>query len=448
MPIPVSFHPDSRPGRQAVLALTAIGLAVATGCYRRGGEEGSAVIKAWIWGEPSEAKLFRQAILEFDESRPDVTVRVEHIGGDAARKTRIALAGGGAGDVLMMHWTNMPQLGEGKSILPLDDFIEQDEIDIEDFYPIGLRAYRCYGHQYAMPIKGCTMVVYYNKTLFERFGVDEPTATWTHEDFLDTAKRLTRDVDGDGRADFIGCMPYDYNSWVWSFGGRFVSEDGRRSMLLDAKTIAGLQFYCDLRNEHRVTPREMMPTGLDATNLFSFESGRIAMSIGGPWWLPRYQQIKPPDPARPGVATQFEWDVAPFPTCPAGRQLRYAGVGLCINKQTRYPRQAWDLVKYMCSRDGGRIMARAGSDLPPRRSVARSDAFLRKDTPWREEVFVAAMDEPIRVFPPYAWWSKANIMISDRVELALMGDVTVREALGRAHEQITALLAETVSNEP
>jgi len=422
-----------------------VGLITLSGCFRRGGADGTAVIKTWIWGEPVEARLFKQALREFDASRDDVIVRIEHIGGDVARKMRVALAGGAAGDVLMPHWTHMPVLGESGSLLPLDDFIREDRLDVEDFYPVGLEAYRCYGHQYAMPIKGSTMVVYYNKTLFGRFGVAEPTNEWTHEDFLAAAKQLTRDVDEDGRNDFVGCVPYDYNSWVWSFGGRFVSEDGTRSMLLDSRTIAGLQFYCDLRNEHRVTPQELTPAGTDATNLFNFESGRIAMSIGGPWWLPKYQQIKPPDPARSDLLTQFAWDVAPFPRCPAGRQLRYAGVGLAINRRTRHPRLAWELVKFMSGRRGGAIMARAGSDLPPRRSVARSKAFLRPGTAWREEVFVEAMDEPIRVFPPYAWWSKASVLIRDQVELALLGNVTVRQALTKADRQLTALLAEVAA---
>ncbi len=426
----------------ALLTLASAGPTLLAGCFRRGGKDGTAVVEAWIWGEPTEARLFKEAIREFDASRPDVLVRIEHVGGDAARKMRVALAGGAAGDVLMVHWTSMPVLGEGGVLLPLDEFIRQDQLDTEDFYPVGLEAYRCYGHQYAMPIKGSTMIVYYNKTLFARFGVSEPTAQWTHEDFLTAAKALTRDTDGDGRNDLVGCMPYDYTSWVWSFGGRFVSEDGQRSMLLDPKTLAGLQFYCDLRNKHRVTPREMNAVGADMTNLYNFESGRIAMSIGGPWWLPKYQQIKPPDPARPDLLTRFAWDVAPFPKCPAGRQIRYAGVGLCINKRTRHPRQAWDLVKFMCSRRGGAIMAQAGSDLPPRRSVARSPAFLREGTPWREEVFVESMDEPIRVFPPYAWWAKARVRIADQVELALLGDVSVREAMTRADKQLTTILVE------
>ncbi len=43
-----------------------------------------------------------------------------------------------------------------------------------------------------------TGALYYNKDVFEEYGVDYPTADWTYAEYLDAMKRLTRDRDGDG----------------------------------------------------------------------------------------------------------------------------------------------------------------------------------------------------------------------------------------------------------
>ena len=69
---------------------------------------------------------------------------------------------------------------------------------------------------------------------------------------------------------------------------------------------------------------------------FTFEAGRVAMAITGPWRIPDYQFLD-----------RFRWNISLVPKGPAGRQTRYAGTGLSIWKDTPKPEAAWELVKYL-----------------------------------------------------------------------------------------------------
>jgi multiple sugar transport system substrate-binding protein len=73
------------------------------------------------------------------------------------------------------------------------------------------------------------LALYYNKDLFDEYGVGSPDGTWDHDDYLDVMKRLTRDRDGGGRTDLQGNMltiswdriQMHVNGW----GGHFVDPD-------------------------------------------------------------------------------------------------------------------------------------------------------------------------------------------------------------------------------
>ena len=52
-----------------------------------------------------------------------------------------------------------------------------------------------------MPLYGLAYGLFYNKKLFEKAGL-QPPKTWS--EFVDTAKKLTKDTNGDGKIDQWG----------------------------------------------------------------------------------------------------------------------------------------------------------------------------------------------------------------------------------------------------
>ena len=59
----------------------------------------------------------------------------------------------------------------------------------------------------------------------------------------------------------------------------------------------------------------------------------------------------------------FRWDVAPMPKR-RQRATTFIWGGNCILKSTKYPRQAWELIKFLSGPAGAAINMQAGNALP------------------------------------------------------------------------------------
>ena len=87
------------------------------------------------------------------------------------------------------------------------------------------------------------MALYYNKDLFDEYGVGSPDGTWDHDDYLDVMKRFTRDRDGGGQTGLWGNMltiswdriQMHVNGW----GGHFADpDDSTRCRRCEPETMA------------------------------------------------------------------------------------------------------------------------------------------------------------------------------------------------------------------
>src|SRR5690606_12985519 len=84
--------------------------------------------------------------------------------------------------------------------LPLNDLIKKYNLDLNKFDPAAMETSRIYGGSsdqiYAIPFSLNFLATFYNVDLFDRFGVDYPTAGMTWDDFIALGRRMARTVDG------------------------------------------------------------------------------------------------------------------------------------------------------------------------------------------------------------------------------------------------------------
>ena len=66
-----------------------------------------------------------------------------------------------------------------------------------------------------------------------------------------------------------------------------------------------------------------------------------------------------------------------------------AAVAWGVSSKTEHPDEAWQLVRALCSEESQSDLSRLGLAIPPRRSVAYSDAFIDPEAlPKRDETFL------------------------------------------------------------
>ena len=104
------------------------------------------------------------------------------------------------------------------------------------------------GTLYGVPKDYTTVVMFYNKAIFERAGVDLPTDEWTWDDFSDAAADISAALSGEGV--YGAVMPYSgqsaYYNTIFQAGGHVISEDGTSSGYGEPEAIEGIQFITDL----------------------------------------------------------------------------------------------------------------------------------------------------------------------------------------------------------
>lgn len=271
---------------------------------------------------------------------------------------------GTAPDVFQGCCVHFPTWAQEGYTLDLRPYVESD-LDKETIADWNSAQYRALflrdGTQYGLPKYHGALALYYNKDLFDEYGVDYPDHTWNHQDYLDAMRRLTHDRNGDGQIDLWGSM-LDI-SWdriqihVNAWGGHLVDpDDPTKCLMAEPEALAAMEWL-----RARMWDDRVMATPLNVKNLTTrqaFITGQVAMVEDGSWALK-------------DILTQagFRLGVAPFPAGPARRVTLATTDGFGIFSGTQHPDAAWELLRFLTSREYGRAMARVSFLQPARASL-------------------------------------------------------------------------------
>jgi multiple sugar transport system substrate-binding protein len=440
-----SDHPITRRTFLRTASISAAAATAVLGCDRRPAlPAGIVELDFYTFSGPEFRRLFHEQLTPaFLRSHPDIRIRVNESMGDAGYEAKLLMliAGKLAPDLFRVHQQNFPFYAAKGILLPLDDFLDDDEeISLADFDPQLLDGMRYNGKLLGLPTDFSPIAILYNKDLFDRFNVPHPHPNWTTDDFLDAARRLTRDTDGDGHTDMFGFATIDsYNrwpAWVWNNGGEILSADGKRCLMDGAEAIEGLRLYVDLARRQKVSPTPGPTPGLSMGQEQSdlFASRRVAMIAESRYIYKRLIGSR---------TLPFRWDVAPMPKR-RSQVTTFIWGGNCMLKSTKHPRQAWEFLKFMSGPAGAAINRQAGNALPAYRPAAIGEIARpsMRGIPAHDRCVLDAISYGRAApFPPqYAEFTEAMTLLRD----AFLGLRTVDDACRRFTEEVNTVLASGV----
>ena len=131
-------------------------------------KDGKTVLRFATWDTGESLKIQQDIAKEFEKENKDVKVQVEAYADGFDQKIAASFGAKNPPDVMYMwDFTTYSQ-----SLEPLDSYIEKDtDINMDDFYE-GLFNYSKVDDKlYGMPAGFSTMVVYYNKKLFDQYKI-------------------------------------------------------------------------------------------------------------------------------------------------------------------------------------------------------------------------------------------------------------------------------------
>jgi len=432
----------TRPRRLTVLLVGAVLTVTPAACSNSTDEN---VVSVLLFGDPEELVAYRALIEEFEaQSSAEVELIEASDRDDLIARLSTSIAGGSPPDVFLLNYRYYGQFAASDSILPLDERIaSSDRLAADEFYPVAMDAFRWQGEQLCLPQNVSSLAVYYNKDLFERYGVPEPPNRWTWNDLLSTAVTLTRDAAGNKvvgtesegtqvvdvyglgvEASIIRVAPF-----VWSNGGEVVDdrEAPTRFTFETPEAREALRNFLELRLAYGVIPTDAEIEAEDDETRFA--NGGLAMLLSSRRATTTFRSIE-----------DFEWDVAPLPVY--GEQVGILhSDAFCVTAESPRQDEAWGFVEFALSEEGQRALVATGRTVPSNIEVSRSQEFLDPGLPpSRSDVFLDAV-ENVRPTPTISTWPEIEDVTTAILEDAMYRGIPVDEVVRRLDDETRELFA-------
>jgi multiple sugar transport system substrate-binding protein len=330
---------------------------------------GRTVINFWNGFTGPDGKAMEAVVRQFQQENPDVAVRMQIIPwGTYYDKLTLSLAYGGAPEVFILHAVRLPEFASFGVLRPLDDLYSSSRppLTARDFIAAPWNAMQYRGHRYALPLDVHPLGLYYNTALFKAAGIVDaqgrakPPKNW--DEFLEDARKMTKDTDGDGRPDQWGFVFTNQRSNWFTFSAQFgsgiLTPNGRASMMDSSGDLTALHRMHDLIYTYHVAPK---PEGIDAW--LAFRQGKAAMAMEGIYMLASLEEQKGL-PYAGAPVPQF----GPKPAVWGGSHLLCQPSNIAPGKVGA----AWRLMRFIS--DNSLIWAKGGQ-VPARLAVLHSPGF-------------------------------------------------------------------------
>jgi multiple sugar transport system substrate-binding protein len=358
--------------KKKVCAAAVITLAIGTtaACGGSGGGDdagGSSAqtargpVKVWLSNNPDEIAWGKAMVTAWNTAHPTELVTAQEI---PAGKTSEEVIGAAitAGNAPCLVFNTAPAAVPGfqkqGGLVALDSFAD-GKAYVEARTGAPAEQYKSPdGKFYQIPWKSNPVMIFYNKDMMKKAGVD-PSAPplATYDEFLATSKKIVSS--GAAKAaiwpapssEFFQSWFDFYPLYAAESDGKQLVEDGKATFDSDAgKKVSN--FWRTMYAE-KLAPQERYPAD-------SFADKKAAMAIVGPWAIPVYKG-------------KVNWGAVPVPTStgkPADQVHTFSDAkniamySACKNQGT-----AWDLLKFATSQEqDGALLDKTGQ-MPLRKDV-------------------------------------------------------------------------------
>ncbi len=379
-----------------------------------------------VFGDPAELAAYQSLAAAFEEAYPDIELELIHIPSASDYRARLGVdfAAGDPADVVLINYRRYAPFAAMGALEPLAPYLRaSDVIGESDFFGVATDPFKWRGQLLCIPQNISSLVVYYNRALFDEAGLPYPEDDWTQAEFLETAKALTRDTDGDGEVDQygLGTEPSIFRlaPFVWGAGGELVVlESGLRPIRLALDSRAAreaVEWFVELQTVHGVVPDAVAETAESSESRFL--NGRTAMFLNSRRGTPTARAVD-----------GLDWDVAALPIAVEPASILHSDA-YCMAAATEDKDAAWTFIEYANSPEGQAIVAGSGRTVPSLKAVASSEAFLDPSaSPANSAVWLETVDT-LRTVPVMAAWVDIEELTGDELERAFYGQASVDEVI-------------------
>lgn len=387
----------------------------------------------WLSGPRGDT--MKIAIPAFQERYPHVKVETDAITGDYWTAVNTQLAAGTIQELVLFEGNFFHSFKDSGAFTPIDSILKQHKVSMGD-YAVVQGIYQDKGKQYGMPFQLVASGWRYNIDLFQERGVKPPDDTWTWDDLLAAAQKLTYPERGQYGLLIQNDTQFGWAPMVFSAGARWTNADRTKTTIADNGGAEAFQWLIDLIHKHHVSPTASEATEIRGTSPNPFAAGKIGMmsaslqSIGG-----TVRQIQ----------DRFRWALMPTPKHPKTRKATHLWndqphVLTAAAQKNGVVEEAALLAIFLAGDVAqGRIAIDRGS-IPAIKKIQTGADYL-KPPPDNMQQVAKNLSDPAIQTPHFMkgwdeWW-KAVTGVGDAFE----GKVAAAQALRTAAQQADVILA-------
>ncbi|GGA71998.1 ABC transporter substrate-binding protein [Nitratireductor aestuarii] len=348
-------------------------------------------------------------------------------------------------DIIIADDPWVPQLASVGALLDLrSEEVKgwtSEDFDWDDFNVAPLAASEWDGVQYGVPVRSNMLMMFVNKSLYEKAGVPVPTPKLTWNEFLEQAPKLVQDTNGDGKVDAWAIDTYfvrePLTPTIWqtimnSNGGSLLDENGKPAFNNEIG-VAALETHKKLL--------EFAPTGAIShgfsESLQAFRQGMVATHIN---WGSVFKGS-----AIDAATTTLTPEQVGIQVLPMGSKSAGAHRGIwsgAVSAKSENPEAAWAVLQWLSSKEGEKWHSANLGVFPARKSTLAAEP----SEPWLVPVFDALQQAYDAAGEGKMWRIRhprsdaAQQVLADEHSRFIAGQVSAEEALNVAAEKIEKIL--------
>lgn len=289
------------------------------------------------WDVPysNSYKIIDNTINKFEEEHPGV--KVQYVNGIMKEDYSEYLSGlllrGDAPDIFMILPEDFNTLANVGAMKDLTSLIKKDKsFDSSRFYKSSFDFGQYYNKQFALPYESVPTMMFVNKTLLEKEGIDIPKNDWNYDEFYNICSKVTKDTDNDGIIDQFGFFNYKWKDAVYANGASLFNDEGTKSYFTDKKVQESINFIKKLN---------LLNKGYNVSSK-DFDDGKVAFQ---PLLFSEYTTYKT-YPWKIKKYTGFDWDCIKMPCGEYGENVSEVTTLLAgINSKTKNEYLSWEFLK-------------------------------------------------------------------------------------------------------
>ncbi len=398
---------------------------------------GDAVTLKWaLWDK--DATVYYQPLIDgYTAAHPNVTIEMVDLGSTDYQTVLGTQLSGSDSDFDVVTIKDVPGLVTlaNKGVLePLDERIAGDGIDLSVYSGITDQI-KVNDTLYELPFRRDIWVLFYNKDVFDKAGVDYPTNDMTWDEYDKLARKITDTTPG---SEVYGAHYHTWRSTIQLDGildGKHTIVDGTYDftkpyyeMVLAQQKDGVCMDYATLKTQ-----------GLHYSA--AFYQGNVGMLNMGSWFIPTLiEKIKDGE-----GAAAANWGIVKYPHAEGVEPGSTLATITALAIPTSAPNKdaAWDFVKFVSGSEGAAIMADTGntpamSNDAINAKIAEMDGFPADDS--SKEALTAT--HAYLEMPANEKSSEIETVLNEQHDNIMNEISTVDEGIAAMNEGVGAILGQ------